>query len=206
MSSKERLTYRSVMRGYVEQVRAVSNLGDSMFRLAKECLNVSEFLNNCKLEEDWVCSPEAGQSRMSTIPVYWGQAKSNIKRGMEQGLIPSDYPSLSKFRKAKAAINKEKGTVRTTNSRRVHEPQAHVKMAATTEPREERDTGPSDLAEIAELIAPLNRLSRARAIKELTEVATKHRGYHDGNKEEGERRMARPVYSLGSNGRVVASL
>jgi hypothetical protein len=197
------MTWRSVMKGFVDNARVATNLADSMFRLAKECKDVAEFLNNCKVQEDWVVSPEACQSRVYQIPAHWTQAKSNIKRGMELGLNPNDYPSLSKFRKAKARAGKGgEGVVHESRPKLKlkDKPEPRHVVEVASEPRQERDTGPSDLAEIAELLAPLNQLSRARAIKELTDCAKKHRMLHDGNQAEGERRKARPV----GTGRVVS--
>ncbi len=42
---------------------------------------------------------------MKAFKATWGQLQSNIKRGMERGLDPRDYPSETAFRKAKQATD-----------------------------------------------------------------------------------------------------
>lgn len=187
------MTFRSVMKGYVEHVRNGVNLNDSLFQLAKACSNVDQFLKLCRAEEEWVTSPEANQTRMDRIPDAWVQAKSNIKRAWERGLKPTDYPSLSKYRKAKAEVQIQTGTITTDGL----VPSAGSVIVAVTQQSEV--PVPADLTEIAELIAPLPELSRARCIKVMLATAQTFRKDHDRGSAEAQRRLARPV----ATGRVV---
>lgn len=185
------MTFRSVMKGYVDHVRTGVNLNDSLFQLSKACGDVTQFLRLCREQEEWVTSPEANQTQMDRIPDAWVQAKSNIKRAWEKGLKPTDYPSLSKYRKAKAAVEVQTGTI--TKDGVVQSGSVIVEATQQT-----IDDLPADLRTIAKMIAPLPELSRKRCVVKMKAIAEQFRADHDGNVAEGDRRKARV-----STGRVV---
>ncbi len=188
------MTFRSVMKGYVEHVRQGVNLNDSLFQLSKACEHVDQFLKLCREQEEWVTSPEANQTRMDRIPEAWVQAKSNIKRAWEKGLNPNDYPSLSKYRKAKAEVQVEAGTI--TRNGVVRTVKTGSVIAGVTQSTKQGDL-PADLMPLAKLIAPLPELSRKRCIVRLLGVGEQFRNDYDGSQAEGARRKSR------ATGRVV---
>lgn len=193
MSNRNVMTFRSVMKGYVEHVRNGVNLNDSLFQLSKACNDVTQFLRLCREQEEWVTSPEANQTRMDRIPDAWVQAKSNIKRAWEKGLDPNAYPSLSKYRKAKAAVEVETGTI----TKQGLAPSGSVLVEVTQQNKASIDDLPADLRTIAKMIAPLPELSRKRCVVKMKAIAEQFRADHDGNMAEGDRRRSR------STGRVV---
>ncbi len=195
MANRNVMTFRTVMKGYVDHVRTGVNLNDSLFQLSKACDHVEQFLKLCREQEEWVTSPEANQTRMDRIPEAWVQAKSNIKRAWEKGLSPNDYPSLSKYRKAKAEVQVEAGTI--TRNGVVRTVKSGSVIAEVTQSTKASDVIPADLRAIAKMIAPLSELSRKRCVIKMLGIAEAFRGDHDGSKAEGDRRKAR------TTGRVV---
>lgn len=193
--NRTQMTFRSVMKGYVEHIRQGVNLNDALFKLAQACANVNEFLAKCRIEEEWVTSLEANQTRMDNIPQAWVQAKSNIKRAWERGLAPTDYPSLSKYRVAKAEVGRATGT--STEQALKDATAGHVTGVTQVMSSSLGLQSATDLGDIEELIRPLSELSRARCIKRMTTIAEDFRNDHDKGKVEGQRRKDRIPPTVG---------
>lgn len=103
--NQQTLTWRGVMANAVAAERKAASVASDMFKLAQKCQDVDEFLAKTKMEEDWVLSEEAGQSRMEEVPRCWTQAKSDIKGAFKAGLDLTKIPSYSKMKIKKAEAN-----------------------------------------------------------------------------------------------------
>jgi hypothetical protein len=159
-----------------------------MFRWAQQADTVKTFLMICYVEETWVKSIDAGHHRVDVLPPCWMQAKSNIKRGWEQGLIPVTYDSYHAHREAKVKVGK---TALAQPERDAPLVPGVAELIETGVVVDGKAAVPDDLREIEQLIRPLNQLARARVIKSMTETAQTARDDHDANIAEGKRRGAK---------------
>lgn len=100
------LTWRGVMVNAVVADRKVASVASDMFKMARKCESLDEFLAKTQMEEDWVQSEEAGQMRCIETPKCWTQAKSDIKAAMKLGFDLTKFPSYHKLKAAKVAANK----------------------------------------------------------------------------------------------------
>lgn len=185
MNNKQK-TPRQTMRYAVDVDRRSGDVRTQMFGWAQQQATCKEFLLKCFVEEQWVKSIAAGDSRVESLPACWTQAKSDIKRAWEQGFEPRNFESASQHRDAK--LRRGKG-VAATKQERERKPESGVAQLI--------DDGvlidakamlPDDLRHIARLIRPLNQLSRARVVKSMTAMARKARLDHDGNTYQGQQR------------------
>lgn len=175
------------MRYAVDTERRTTDVATHMFRWAQSADTVKTFLMICYVEETWIKSIDAGHHRVESLPACWMQAKSNIKRGWEQGLIPVTFDSYHKHREAKVS----RGKTDLVAPERESKPQPGVAQLIEDGVVIDAKAGiPDDLRHIERLIRPLNQLSRARVIKSMTDIARKARLDHDGNIEQGQRRAA----------------
>jgi hypothetical protein len=180
----QKVTFRETAVCAISAERKTGQTKNELFWHVRRCIkdkgsNVEEglklFLSKCAEEERWMTSKEAGPMYTPTVPDLWMQGKSDIKRAIENGISPMDHPSYSSLREAKNT--KSKGVGKLNNATK---PQRDATVTTTVEQALEsgevvdaKNTTmcPEDLLPVVALLKPLTELARARAIKQLTQVA-----------------------------------
>jgi hypothetical protein len=163
------------MVAFVVADRKQAGAASDLFKLARRCESMDEFEAKCQMEEEWVLSDEAGQSKVVDLPKAWTQAKSDIKGAIKAGLDLTKLPSYHKMKVAKAEANAARK-------------EANSATAPTREPRAERTVQqaladgevidakttqilPADLVQLVKFLDKLPQHGRARLVKQFTKEA-----------------------------------
>jgi len=175
MTQKQNLTWHGLMHECILHDREGGRLSNQMLTLACECEDVVKFLAKCAETENYYRQPERGQDQITgPLPDAWTQAKSDIKSAWLLGLKPTDYETMSSYRKAKAAANKGEnpdhfkrggGGVPAAEAERKAKAEVAKAQAKAAESKPEAtpsETPEAEKTEVNEATAKIvNRLSRA---------------------------------------------
>ena len=207
-----RLTFRSCMTQAVKAQRASGAVGTQLFKLARKCENVDDFLFQCKEQEEWVVSPEAGQMREESVPACWTQAKSDIKQAWSRGITPKTNKSYYGMRQAKLTAAKAERQQTQQQRQPLSVGPSHDPVVVTTV-EEALAEGtvvdaktnvllPDELREMVRYLDRLPELARAKAVKQFTKEAKRLADIESQNKSKHH---AAPPPKRGARPQLVAS-
>jgi len=201
----QKVTMRQTADTAINAHRKTGQVKNELFWHARRCIkekadNLADglqlFLSKCAEEERWMTSKEAGPMHEESVPELWQQGKSDIKRAIEKGISPLDYPSYSALREAKGKAGKAAKAADKATS-----PEVTAKGTTTTTVEQALAEGtvvdaknttmcPEDLLPVIALLAPLTELARKRAVQKLIQIATVAQRDYLGSVKAGQQRRS----------------